>query len=206
MAKTQRVPAGSLRLREVTMWRRLVLAVGLVLVVSSSSDADWQYTKWGMTPAEVLAASNGAARAATDEEKIGGRLRPTGEEPTLVARWKSDQFELKVRFYFSKEERLDGIHLLLVAGNPEALLANLKAKYGKAFLSFEGDFLVHVVWHAGKDKISYLALGKDVIGISYQPLAGGEGSRDQGRDAADGGRRDAATSRTFGHGVRGLAS
>ena len=146
------------------MLRRFILAAVLVVVISPPCGADWQYTKWGMTPAEVLAASKGAARATTEEEKQGGRLRPSGQEPVLVAPWKSEQFEFTAKFYFSKEgERLNFVYLRLVSGSPDALLGDLKAKYSKALLSDEGEFLVHVVWHSGKDQVSYLALGKDVV-------------------------------------------
>ena len=49
--------------------RRFIAAsIGLVLVASPAA-ADWQWTKWGMTPEEVLKSSNGKA-SLTDENEI----------------------------------------------------------------------------------------------------------------------------------------
>jgi hypothetical protein len=36
-----------------------VMVFSLLLAAISAAHADWQYTRWGMTPEEVLTASNG---------------------------------------------------------------------------------------------------------------------------------------------------
>ncbi len=38
-----------------------ILAISSLILAGSPALADWQYTRWGMTPNEVLAASEGAA-------------------------------------------------------------------------------------------------------------------------------------------------
>jgi hypothetical protein len=40
----------------------LALAGALLAVAAGPAAADWYYTRWGMTPEEVVAASNGAVR------------------------------------------------------------------------------------------------------------------------------------------------
>lgn len=45
-------------------WPLCVVAV----LFSAPAFADWQFTRWGMTPDQVVAASKGAARLATEEE------------------------------------------------------------------------------------------------------------------------------------------
>ena len=44
----------------------LVLACWSYLVCFSSASADWQYTRWGMTLDEVIAAADGKAKKYTD--------------------------------------------------------------------------------------------------------------------------------------------
>lgn len=44
------------------------LSLLIALCVVSPAHADWQYTKWGMSPEEVVAASNGKAHLVSDAE------------------------------------------------------------------------------------------------------------------------------------------
>jgi hypothetical protein len=74
-------------MRIVRGW--IFLALGFV----SPAKADWQYTKWGMTPQQVAAASGGNAQLETDGRGCTGTYR--------VGKFKFD-----VTFEFDERARL----------------------------------------------------------------------------------------------------
>jgi hypothetical protein len=85
---------------------------GIVLVLAcccaSAAKADWKYTKWGMTPQQVLSASNNLAREGSD-------LRPDsdGNVSKLVAPYQSGKFPLEAQFGFDTADRLSSVTLVL---------------------------------------------------------------------------------------------
>ena len=52
------------------MKRAIVAAIAMLFAEPAS--AHWQYTRWGMTPAEVIAASNGAAHVGSGVQSVLG--------------------------------------------------------------------------------------------------------------------------------------
>jgi hypothetical protein len=71
-----------------------------LLAFSAPALADWQYTKWGMSVDEVLAASQGTASKVRD--KKGERVR---ELPRLaLGKTKEGETEFIVEFFFKKKK------------------------------------------------------------------------------------------------------
>jgi len=65
-----------------------------------SADADWQYTRWGMTLEEVVAASGGAAQPHAKDPK-----KNTSKVDTLAtAPYEAAGFIFRARFLFSRGE------------------------------------------------------------------------------------------------------
>lgn len=98
--------------------KKLGIVCGIFAVsLPAAARADWQYTRWGMTPNEVVSASGGAA--AKD-----------GASGDLKARYQSGEYRFEATFNF-KGGKLWSVDLNGVSG-PQcfALTGDLKAKYG----------------------------------------------------------------------------
>ena len=69
---------------------------------------DWEYTKWGMTPQQVVSASNNLATEASD-------LRPDsdGNVTKLIAPYQSGKFSFEAQFGFDATDRLASVTLVL---------------------------------------------------------------------------------------------
>ena len=120
------------------------IALALVCCAASAAKADWEYTKWGMTPAQV-------ARAAKNLTKKSSDLHPDsdGNVTKLVMPYKSGKFPFEAQFAFDAGDKLASVTLVLndrfagedmggmpgmdMAGGPcHDLLASVKAAYGPA--------------------------------------------------------------------------
>ena len=86
--------------------------IGIVLVFAccgaSAAKADWEYTRWGMTPQQVRNASKVPARESSD-------LHPDsdGNVTKLVAPYKSGKFSFEAQFGFDAADRLSSVTLVL---------------------------------------------------------------------------------------------
>jgi hypothetical protein len=69
---------------------------------------DWEYTKWGMTPQQVVSASKNLATEASD-------LRPDsdGNVTKLIAPYQSGKFSFEAQFGFDATDRLASVTLVL---------------------------------------------------------------------------------------------
>ena len=78
--------------------RPLPLLVGLALLAAAASPAraEWQYTHWGMSPAEVVAASDGKAHLAEPSKDTNTVFGTTGAE----ADYSEPPYSFRVVFNF----------------------------------------------------------------------------------------------------------
>ena len=122
---------------------------GLVLALAccgaSAAKADWEYTKWGMTPEQV-------ASAAKNLTKAGSDLQPDsdGNVTKLVAPYRRDKFSFEAQFGFNPADRLSSVTLVVKdktagmgmgmdmgpdmnmdQGSCHDLLATVKTMYGR---------------------------------------------------------------------------
>lgn len=100
--------------------------VFLALAFAAPARADWQYTKWGMTPEQVVVASGGAARLVTDEKPpyLSTRIG-------CDARYKVGAFEFYVSFMFVRQtNRLQEVGLLYFGPDRHGLTQAMQEKYG----------------------------------------------------------------------------
>ncbi len=86
----------------------LGIVLALVCCGASAAKADWEYTKWGMTPQQVLSASKIPARESSD-------LHPDsdGNVTKLVAPYQSGKFSFEAQFGFDATDRLSSVTLVL---------------------------------------------------------------------------------------------
>src|ERR1700733_8935913 len=85
---------------------------GIVLALAccgaSTAKADWEYTKWGMTPQQVVSASKNLTREGSD-------LHPDsdGNVSKLIAPYQSGKFHFEAQFGFDAADRLASVTLVL---------------------------------------------------------------------------------------------
>lgn len=106
--------------------RQLAFAALAFTSLSGSARADWQYTRWGMSPQQVLEAAGGAAKA---------HHMPSDDGPTqrskVVAPYRSGEHLFRSRFVFDLSDNLIIVMLELsdLSKCPE-LYRDLTSAYG----------------------------------------------------------------------------
>src|ERR1700761_5763082 len=87
---------------------RFGAALVFVCCAASSAKADWEYTKWGMTPAQVTSAAKNLTKQSTD-------LHPDsdGNVTRLVAPYKNGKFSFEAQFGFDTADKLSSVTLVL---------------------------------------------------------------------------------------------
>jgi hypothetical protein len=88
--------------------KRLGIAVALICCGAGAAKADWEYTKWGMTPGQVASAAKNRAKPGTD-------LHPDsdGNVTKLIAPYQSGKFSFEAQFGFDAADRLSSVTLVL---------------------------------------------------------------------------------------------
>src|SRR4051812_25864292 len=84
------------------------IALALACCGASAAKADWEYTKWGMTPQQVLRASKILVKESSD-------LHPDsdGNITRLVAPYQSGKFAFEAELGFDATDRLSSVTLVL---------------------------------------------------------------------------------------------
>ncbi len=84
------------------------IALALACCGASAAKANWEYTKWGMTPEQVASAAKKLTRASSD-------LRPDsdGNVTKLVAPYHGGKFSFEAQFGFNAADRLSSVTLVL---------------------------------------------------------------------------------------------
>lgn len=96
-------------------------------MMASPAAAHWQYTRWGMTPGQVVNASHGDAHLSHGDEgqsTLEGSLEVEGT-------YRSADYSFRTQLYFARGERLTAVRLS--PDDPTAcasLGADLRARYG----------------------------------------------------------------------------
>lgn len=108
-----------------------VISLGLFVTVASPALADWQYTKWGMMPGQVVANSNGAIA----QSEKSAQLNSDGFALEAQGVYAAGDYSFDALFYFKN----DGLALVTLklrdAMTRCAALANdLEGRYGRGVL------------------------------------------------------------------------
>jgi hypothetical protein len=101
VARYERVPKGQ-------PMKLLGMVLALACCGTGAAKADWEYTKWGMTPQQVVSASKNLAKAGSD-------LHPDsdGNVTKLVAPYQNGKFSFEAQFGFDAANRLSSVTLVL---------------------------------------------------------------------------------------------
>lgn len=149
---------------------KLLVLSPICLAWSAGASAQWQYTEWGMSPEQVIAASNGEVERAPSDPMREWE----GVDIAAEGLYRSGKYDFKSIFYFSRNE-LVAVHLELQSSNLEsdaiALRHSLYGVYGDPFDESPG-LMTIVTWHDTKknNRIDLLAIGDKSVKITYRPL------------------------------------
>lgn len=158
-----------------TLMLALVAVVLAVVLRPISAYGDWQYTRWGMTVEEVVAASAGVARAYPKDPQKSYR----GFDNLAAAPYEDSGFSFTARFMFSPDDRrLAGVDLDVANSKCADLEDALRSRYGGP--ESEQNTFVHSLftWRDITDgnQVSLLRLGSrlapDFCSLRYRPLVG----------------------------------
>lgn len=159
------------------------LIVAASCLAAPETQADWEYTKWGMTQDAVIGASKAAAAKDQDTnpariaapatpENLGRWADGKGEKPALVAFYQMDEFLFTALFYFDGDG-LKSVNLMLNnASLGSTLHDRVSSKWGRASSSHSDPLLTHEEWLLKEDSITFSMIGdgnsdEDLVGLAY---------------------------------------
>ncbi|HEY0833899.1 MAG TPA: hypothetical protein VGE72_08335 [Azospirillum sp.] len=148
--------------------RYAMLSAALAMLVAPSGPAlaDWQYTRWGMTPDEVKAACACTMDVLTPEE-IQQYTYGKGRA-LLKTTYTSGEHRFTARFVFGKSDGLlSRVELLLNADSDVfSLKRDLLEKYGKPSEEKKTKFSEMYWWHTPSGRVYYFLAGSIKTGFS----------------------------------------
>lgn len=137
----------------------------VLIICGNAARADWQYTKWGMTPIEVAKASKGAVSVGNGDPKE----EYDGAKIGAIGTYVSGDYQFKANFHFTDNKLVD-VRLELIKGEFYALKNALLGLYGKPF--DESPRLGLTTWHdiSKNNRIDLLSIGSSYVMLEYRPL------------------------------------
>lgn len=112
-----------------------LVCVAISLFAATSARADWQFTRWGMSPEEVVAASKGSAVVLSGADV---RRYSRGDKAAMLAMpYIAESFTFNARFLFSSG-KLAEVDLDLTGGSPNDLVRAIRDRYGMPVTSYGG--------------------------------------------------------------------
>ena len=105
----------------------LVTTTIFASMVNLPAQAEWEYTRWGMTMDEVIAASEGAAIPVDSDEQI---LENATQQTLLKSQWSTEGFSFEVFFNFSVSDSKLSEVILKSTGNNEDLGLAMIEEFG----------------------------------------------------------------------------
>lgn len=146
------------------------IAISIFALASSQANADWQYTRWGMSPSEVLNASGGSAQINTDRGLDAGNGMAK-----IVAPYRVQDFNFSAVFRFNKSDKL--IQVVLNAKNHQCALVEAlpERTYGPVQAKDKTFFSRATIWwdRPNKNQIMFYQLNDGACSVQYRPLEEG---------------------------------
>jgi len=154
------------------MVKRLPLLAAALLAAAASAApvrADWQYTRWGMSPDQVVAASGGAVQlgpppSGKTYDGLTGRARGVYQEGGA---------SFDAYFHFDQANGLSKVALERTGGTAcAAIHAGLVARHGQPAKSTRQSFATIDQWTdaARGNRINYVLVGELPCTITYDRL------------------------------------
>ncbi len=144
------------------------LAAGGLAALAHPAAANWQYTQWNMTPAEVKTASHGAAQDNNDR----GFDAP-GRKAQLMAAYQGEAIPFNAVFLFNDENELKTVTLTPVRKDDcPIVMGRLRDRYGQPK---ENSDLIHAAiarWddYESSNLVVLMTIEKEGCTIQYSKL------------------------------------
>lgn len=151
--------------------RNLIVA-GVALLATTPAQAHWQYAKWGMTPAQVIAAGSGKAKAAAGDRSAQG---DTTRE--VEADYSAGDRAFRASFWFDTS----GLQKVTLSPTGERrcldLRRDLLAKYGEPVERDPGS-VERLMWadKPSNNRIVIILDGDSFCELQYAPLVSRAGA------------------------------
>lgn len=130
-----------------------LLSMALGMALAPRAEANWEYTTWGMTPAQVVAASHGAVHLISPERRLG----PTGPDIETRAEGLFTDGKLRLAVSFGFAGHGGGLvlvsYLVQDAAQNMLLRDRLVRRYGPPAPSGDAEMGSGVWRHGGQDVI-----------------------------------------------------
>jgi len=154
------------------MMRTVVFAFLASMATLGSAQADWEYTRWGMTPEQVLAASNGQMKAC-DERACRGQ-QAESQVARLYGNVRQDGFAFTAFASFDRRSgRLAAINLRLEGGaKSDDLIQVLRKRYGEPATKSVTMLMEYWTWRDKGDHVSVVIIDDNVT-LGYQAATAG---------------------------------
>ena len=147
---------------------KIIVTLAAVLFAAPAA-ADWQYTRWGMTPQQVTAASRGVAKTNPAEVSDTGTHR--SERALLAGPYSAARMSFRAVFYFGNaDKKLSKVHLILQGGaDCTDVRAELMNLYGPPLSQAAG---VVTRWRDTKRRntVTLANWGGGGCNLEYEPL------------------------------------
>jgi hypothetical protein len=146
-------------------------AAFLCLALAPCAEANWEYTKWGMTPAQVIAASHGAVHLIHPERRLG----PTGPDIETRAEGSFTDGKLRLNVSFGFAGHDGGLllvsYLVQDASQNMLLRDRLVRAYGPPAPSGDADMGSGVWRRPGQDVIDLSISDESPAFVVQRPQA-----------------------------------
>lgn len=136
---------------------KAALIIGL-LSISTPATADWQYTRWGMTEAQVTTASKGKMLPCNAECR---KHSSDDLSARLFSNYTAGEYSFLAVIQFDRRtERLAAISLILKEPSQGFKLASdLRGKYGQPLTHQRTSLTEFYEWNDAKDRVSLFLIG-----------------------------------------------
>ncbi len=149
------------------MLKYTLFTFSALFFTSTVANADWQYTKWGMTVDEVMRSSKLRAKTPT---KVN--IAANGHILHLLsAPYKANSFKFTAEFWFNKNnKRLNMVKLVLInLSQCNEITSNMRDIYGIPYYQNKTDYSIVTKWHdeINKNSILMSEYGNATCSIQY---------------------------------------
>lgn len=150
------------------MKRFPLLAAAVCVLLPAPASAHWQWTRWGMTPDQVIAASKGTARAGTGEKSAQG-----DGTVGVIGSYDAGGRVFTAKFYFQS-----GLLAYVVLGSRDwqaclQTVRDLQAVYGKPIEWSDGGAASNATWldQARGNRVKIVVVPDVYCEVQYSPIA-----------------------------------
>lgn len=137
---------------------RIAIAATVLLALTSPAASDWQYTKWGMTSDQVIAASKGQMKRCS---AVCDKQRTASTTALLYGPYQSGDLPFTAFAFFDNQtKKLTSMSLRLDdPSRGPSLIGALRAKYGEPVSEDRTQVLAIMVWRPAGDQIDVTRIG-----------------------------------------------